>query len=461
MKDSKWFSKTIQKPNQPKRKKIKRSELINNAVQTKNEKQREVNQKTSYVPQKNDSIQSYLKRVESKKISKHILQQKIESNRFNSFKTDDKSIDKMTAKELFERQIQLSKTKSTPDDIKKIQQLQNKLKMNPYISKTLDIYTRNKCKDTVKSPSISQPILTPIQSDSSVRIIRNGQDTSKRLQYSNKTITFGIQDCMYQAITRLLLWYRNPELNNFQIPLSHNHMISKTIVWSDWIQIQLNLQNKKEVNQNGTTFTRSSFPSWKCWEKSITEKSGKKLPTVQTMAHWLLNQFQMGVLIIPQEYIQMILSMDELLFVEWPFLFGIKDKHIYPIINKRNSLDWHTKESKLITQYKPNRRCNQNIVENLEGSYSRVLTCTENPNYISIKDKKHIIQENIHCFKEHLETLEFIVLPYWSKKATDTIRRAIFRLLRHPLGQEHPEFWKEFTSYSDTLLSFYEQHLDE
>lgn len=303
-------------------------------------------------------------------------------------------------------------------------------------------------------------ISTPIQSDTSVRMIQYGNDSTKSLQCSNKTIAFGLRDCMYQAITRLLLWYRNPTLTNFQIPLSHNCMISKNIAWKDWVQVQLHLRNEKEIKQNDITFTRSSFPSWKCWEKSITNDSGEKLPNVQTMAHWLLNYFKMGVLFIPQEYVQMLLSIDELLFVEWPFLFGIKDNHIYPIINKRNSLDWHTKESKLVAQYKPNRRRNQNVIENIEGAYSRVLTCTKNPNYISIKDKKHIIQENIYCFKEHLESLEFVVLPYWRKKAVDIIRRAFFRLLHHPLGQEHPEFWKKFTSYSDTLLSFYEQHLE-
>jgi hypothetical protein len=467
MKNSKWFFKNKQdsKPTRIKSRKFsktKRAELLNDAIKKQQESKQET--KPEYNPQNNDSIKNYLKRFESKKFSREIIQHKLQSKNITqptqSNSVNHKPIESMSTIELFERQLKLNNKEITPESLNRMRNLQNKYKTNKYISNTLEFYNKKDKLNTENTPSVTEIINTPIQSDSSIRLIQNGKETKKQLYYSSNTITFGIQDCTYQAIARLLLWYRNSELNNFQIPLTHNQMISKKIAWKDWIQIQLNLQKETQTKHDDFVFTRSSFPSWKTWEKSITDSSGNRTPNIQTMANWLLNQFNMGILVIPQEYVQMILSMDELLFVEWPFLFGIKDRHIYPIINKRNSLDWHTKESKLVAQYKPNRRRNQNIIENLEGAYSRVLTCTKNPNYISIRDKKHIVKENIHCFKEQLESLEFVVLPYWSKKAIDIIRRAIFRLLRHPLGQEHPEFWKEFTSYSDTLLSFYEQHLE-
>lgn len=411
-------------------------------------------------------LNNYLRRCESVKKTKTILDEKMNERKkeeTNRSKYNPKAIYEKY-KKLIEQKKELKRNGNSKKEVERVPYSLNKqYRSSHYInyaikkhqSSTLPIITK---KEEQKEEKIE--IKIPVNEDCSVSYKKDDKIVKKQLTFTKNTVVFGVQDCIYQCMSRLLLWYRNPELETYNIPLtSTSKMVEKCINWNEWIKAQMALKDAQSVAVDDTIITKSTYPSWTKWYDTIlikNENSTTKKPTIQTMCQWLFNQFNLGVIVIPKEYIEMLLSIDELLFLEWPFLLAVNNNHIYPIINRKNSLDWISKKSRLLIHYYKNK--NFVKINSTDNIYSKVLTDEKNPNYISIKDKKSIIKENIYGFKKHLESLDFLIIPYWNIGSIKTIRRFIFKVMRHPLGQAHPDFWNQFASYTEVLLSFYEKY---
>lgn len=409
-------------------------------------------------------LDNYLKRCESMKKTKMILDEKMNERKkeeTNKSKYNPKAIYEKY-KKLINQKKELKQNAKSNKEVERVPYSLNKqYRSSHYINYALKKHQSSTLPVISKEEKQNETeIKIPVNEDCSVSYTKNKKIVKKQLTFSKNAIVFGVQDCIYQCITRLLLWYRNPELQNYNIPLtSTSKMIEKCINWNEWIKAEIALKDAQSVAFDDTIITKSTYPSWSKWYDTIlikNEKSTTKKPTIQNMCQWLFNQFNLGVIVIPKEYIEMLLSIDELLFVEWPFLLAVNHNHIYPIINRKNSHDWISKKSRLLIHYYKNK--NFVKINSTDNIYSKVLTDQENPNYISIKDKKNIIKENIYDFKKHLENLEFLIIPYWNIDSIKTIRRFIFKVMRHPLGQAHPDFWNQFASYTEVLLSFYEKY---
>lgn len=342
----------------------------------------------------------------------------------------------------------------------------------------------------IPSPSQSQ---APLTIDTSNTLMMNKDELAIRInsipirtklehdvyynEYDNKKIplVYGLHDCIYKSIIRVFLWYRGNSntIEPIQTPNMRKHidMIDMRIHWTEWIRIQRDLIHKETIQYKEHEFGRYSYPSWNTWRQCVRRIDNnrqlstdtvaltiKETPTIQTMCQWLFDEYSMGCIVIPKIHIFTCLLIDSTLLLEWPFLFGVKDNHVYPIMNNTCCMDWIDTPSILESHYR-NRRIKQKSFPTIEHNKTikeKLLGMTQRK-YDFLIDKHTRRQCTLLTIQNELNTQDFILVPFWSCDMMNTLRRAIYRMMRHSYAKKSCVFSKTWASHVESIFSFYEK----
>lgn len=295
-------------------------------------------------------------------------------------------------------------------------------------------------------------------------------------KYDNETIpmVYGIHDCIYKSVIRIFIWYRGQSNTTepIETPSMRKHidMIDMRVQWTEWIRIQRDLIHNETIRYKEHDFGRYSYPSWNTWRQCVRRIDNnrqlstdtvaltiKETPTIQTMCQWLFDEYYMGCIVIPKIHIFTCLLIDSTLLLEWPFLFGVKDNHVYPIMNNSCCMDWIDKPSILETHYR-NRRIKQKSFPTLEAksTQEKLLGMTQRK-YDFLIDKHTRRQYTLLNIQNELNTQDFVLVPFWSCDMMNTLRTAIYRMMRHSYAKKSSVFSKTWASHVESIFSFYEK----
>lgn len=333
--------------------------------------------------------------------------------------------------------------------------------------------------DTASTPMVDLETLVD-QVDALPRRRQTGQERYRNTYELNEDdttsrIVYGIHDCIYQSILRMFIWYRGTHslTESIKTPTMRKNidMVNERIPWKTWIAAQQALHDRVTYTENNRTFTPNSFPSWNKWRACVrrientrqalnpeTTLTTKETPTIQTMCQWLFDSFAMGCIVIPKMHIFTCLLIDSTCLLEWPFLFGVSDNHVYPIMNSSCNTDWIHHPSVLEGHYR-RRKCKNHTFPTLECSNSiqeKVLGMTKRK-YDFLIDKHTRRQYTLMTIQNELKKQDFLLVPFWTGEMMDTLRRAMYRMMRHTYAQKSSVFSKTWASQLETIFSFYER----
>lgn len=343
----------------------------------------------------------------------------------------------------------------------------------------------------VKIPSLTQS-QAPLTIDTSNTTMMNKDELAIRInsipirtklehdvyynEYDNKKIplVYGLHDCIYKSVIRVLLWYRGNSNTTepIQAPTIRKlDMVSERIPWKEWVTLQVNLVNNEKATYKEREFSKYSYPSWNKWRECVCRIDNnrqlstdtialtiKETPTIQTMCQWLFDEYSMGCIVIPKIHIFTCLLIDSTLLLEWPFLFGVKNNHVYPIMNNSCCMDWIDKPSILESHYR-NRRIKQKSFPTIEQNKTikeKLLGMTQRK-YDLLIDKHTRRQCTLLTIQNELNSQDFILVPFWSCDMMNTLRRAIYRMMRHSYAKKSCVFSKTWASHVESIFSFYEK----
>lgn len=296
-------------------------------------------------------------------------------------------------------------------------------------------------------------------------------------EYDNRKtrVVYGIHDCIYKSIIRVMMWYRGKENTSepIQTPNMRKYidMVNERVPWKEWIHIQQELIQKDKVPYKEREFTRCSFPSWNKWHhcvvridknrqetKDMIELTTKETPTIQTMCQWLFDEYYMGCIVIPKMHIFTCLLIDSTCLLEWPFLFGVKNNHVYPIMNNSCCNDWLDTPSVLESHYRVpnNKKKSFPTLEKNKTIKQKVLGMAKRK-YDFLIDKDTRRQYTLLTIQNELNNQDFILVPFWSLSMMNTLRRAIYQMMRNPYAKKSSVFSKAWASHLESIFSFYEK----
>lgn len=296
-------------------------------------------------------------------------------------------------------------------------------------------------------------------------------------------------DYMYQSIIQILLWYRSSTISSTPIQQPYQkdeiQMIEKHFPWNVWIEKQIEFRNQEHTStttsssssststSSSNMITPSSYPSSEDWyntfykqvDKSIEKEiqSKEKLPDDLRYIHhskqWLFEMFCMGSVVIPRMHITTCLMIDSMFLLDWPFLFVMKDKKLYPIMNSSCATDWIQEPSKLEMEYIQRRRNTRNMLprntsqtfksEQIVDKIMRKYDCL-----IDNSNRKQCTFDNIQV---ELKQMDYIIVPFWTKNMMETLRHAMFKMMSHPYSKKSSLFSKTWYRELEEIFAFYER----
>lgn len=181
-----------------------------------------------------------------------------------------------------------------------------------------------------------------------------------------------------------------------------------------------------------------------------TNESLNQSSTIQSLSQWMFDEFRVGTIVIPHAHISPTLFIDSTFLLEWPFLLGVKHKHVFPIMNTYCSLDWIQSRSALEDYYLKNKR---NVFEKkskqVPQEEQRVYECG-----LKKDSKQTYTLKNI---QSHLKQLDYIIIPFWNKQMLNVLRTAMFRMMSHPYSKKSSIFSRKWASHLEKLFSFFER----
>lgn len=290
------------------------------------------------------------------------------------------------------------------------------------------------------------------------------------IKQQSKQFNYDIHNCVYQSVIRTLLWYRNSTINQIPIhqpyEINQIHMVDKTYPWKEWITRQSNFSKEQnnEIKVDTHPLQPTSFPSWNKWKETMetfykTHDNEKNIyPTIQGMMQWLFDTFTMGCIVIPKLHITTCLMIDSTFLLEWPFVFAVKQQHVYPIINSSCAYDWIDKPSFLENHYIQIRSNHQthNLTslknKNIKEQKINQMTCK----YDCLYDKETRLQLTLGEIQTALKQVDYVLVPFWDKTMMETLRRALFRMMRNEYAKKSQIFPVEWASRLEQIFSFYE-----
>lgn len=337
-------------------------------------------------------------------------------------------------------------------------------------------------KDTPRVDPIPKRILEQrvhcVPAQAQVEDIQEYRRLEEEQQEDPSRLVYNINDCIYQSIVRTMIWYREGfnTMKPITTPFMRRQidMISTRLPWAQWIAIQRELSTHPTAEYKHYSFTSSSYPCWGKWRDCVRRienyRQGKgenkqipmisrDTPTIQTMIQWTFDEFAMGGIVIPKLHIFSCLLIDSTAFLEWPILFGVKNHHVFPIINTSRYNDWITSPSVLesfFQQYTTKDKKNTlPSLSHLSETDKIMERTTRRYDFLIDKHIRH--QYTLGQIVHELNQLDFVIVPFWSGNMMETLRRALYRIFQTSQAKKSSVFSKTWAMHLETLFAFYER----